>query len=934
MIATEQQFEEQFREAERLRADGRLPEAVRQYQDLLDYRLRVVTGNRGETFSNYDAIVLERLADLSALFGHTRAALALLDGLAGLYQEAGNTYLYVYTLAKTGNLHLAAGDRQATMAVLGTLAPFVGDVSALDISTAGLVEWENQVHFPGCSPDETGVLLTRIHYLMGGLLTALGQYEQGLSCLERGIELVEKNKLPIARQALAALQTARAKACLQMGNLHRAGQLIAEHGQTDPAAKGAISSGDAVAWLELQSKLFLLRGELGKAEENLLNVSRICRDNRLFAATVNALANLAQTKILLNQVSDAGALLQTARTLAVEHQLGETLERLEQLQLLAHYRSTVSPGALNLSPRVKAGNGQPHGPLPAIRELNAGADYLLHFEHQSLVFQMLLGASRWDEAARWLENMRLVFQATDSRLIQTRLLIQEQLMAYYQNRLKILDYVPVQGFLQEQGLLPELWQYQRFLGWTNLLPATQQEHLHRQNEQLLDQMTQSLSPEKQAIYLLNKWTADEESLAGAVQQLMVTAGGRGGLAIFRKIRQWRQTARLLTRIDAYKAYITRRQTLENDPLPPAPAPTLPWWKRLLFHPGDQATISFLVLPDRVLIVYNTRFQLRCRITYISRIELRERVQQLYRLAIRGGGGRSIGQPKKQEAWSPDARAEAQSLLAQVVDLLQLDDILAELPARVKRLRIVPDDILNSLPFAAVRGQQGYLTERYALTIAYESSGQSRSAWRPGAGPWLLGAVAKGDARLTPLPGAQEEVEALQRDFSHRGIPTQVLLDDAAGKANLLRQLQTASAWHMACHGHFEHQRPDQTGLLLLNGEVLSLRDILATPAFGRLTHVTLSSCWAADHFILPGRWVISLPEVLKRAGVGGILGCMWEVDDRVAVPFVRQFYAYAEQLPRDQALQHTRLDALHNRLPDCPVPSDDPFFWSGFNFYQ
>ena len=116
-------------------------------------------------------------------------------------------------------------------------------------------------------------------------------------------------------------------------------------------------------------------------------------------------------------------------------------------------------------------------------------------------------------------------------------------------------------------------------------------------------------------------------------------------------------------------------------------------------------------------------------------------------------------------------------------------------------------------------------------------------------------------------------------------------------------------------------------------ELLSLRELSALD-LSNLHHVTLSACSSADHLVLPGRWVISLPETLCRSGTQSVLGNLWDVSDRVAISFMEQFYSYLSYLPRDQALRQTQLDCLHNRLPNGAEPNiNNPYYWAGVNLY-
>jgi CHAT domain-containing protein len=120
-------------------------------------------------------------------------------------------------------------------------------------------------------------------------------------------------------------------------------------------------------------------------------------------------------------------------------------------------------------------------------------------------------------------------------------------------------------------------------------------------------------------------------------------------------------------------------------------------------------------------------------------------------------------------------------------------------------------------------------------------------------------------------------------------------------------------------------------------ERLTLRD-LSELRLGQCRHVTLSSCWSADNFILPGRRIISLPETLWRSGVESVLGSLWPVDDDVAVAFMSRFYDGLGTLPRDVALREAQLALLANKI-DCkrarggPIDTRATFYWAGFALY-
>src|SRR5262249_40863722 len=114
-------------------------------------------------------------------------------------------------------------------------------------------------------------------------------------------------------------------------------------------------------------------------------------------------------------------------------------------------------------------------------------------------------------------------------------------------------------------------------------------------------------------------------------------------------------------------------------------------------------------------------------------------------------------------------------------------------------------------------------------------------------------------------------------FRTRSVPASILVDGDATRPAVLSLWREAAFVHAACHGLFRPDQPDSSGLLLLprdgDPEVLNLRD-LSRMTFHRLRHVTLSNCWLADSFLLPGRLTVSLPEALCRSGAGSVLACL------------------------------------------------------------
>src|SRR5262249_53551465 len=135
----------------------------------------------------------------------------------------------------------------------------------------------------------------------------------------------------------------------------------------------------------------------------------------------------------------------------------------------------------------------------------------------------------------------------------------------------------------------------------------------------------------------------------------------------------------------------------------APRP-LPLWRRLWGHPRDKATLSFLVLPDRVLLVragwFSMDFMVRREVT---RLWLRDRVAACHQ--------------------------GHQGAAAELAARWNLAGVWGGLGRNVDRLVVVPDDAVHGLPFAQFNLGGGSLVDPFALALAYARRPPPRHARR-------------------------------------------------------------------------------------------------------------------------------------------------------------------------------------------------------------
>lgn len=966
---------EAIQQAENTRRQGNAQEALQCYLDILKRRLadtnRVGASAR---WTAADLVVIDRTAELALFLGHLDAADGLMNGMAQLCLREQNVYVADFATVRRGLIALNRGQNEKAKDMLDSMSDRIGDWHNLRCDEPAFSTWEFSCKWPNTTQDDRDVILSQIGFLIGQLMASDGCYASAIAVLQHAQLHTGKNAPALAQEITPWLELALARAELERGNLSRVADCIKDKttGSGDDRRIGT-----HIQWLELTGKYHLLVGQYGAAEDAFRGVLMLCNDHELAYAALTAALNLTQVLISLNRTAEAEAMLGKIRATALATGADTIALRANYLLRLATARRLSPSGEVAIAssvlemwqaPSLFSGkNKVPHSTdldldakTPA---LPRPSSFLSYFEDQTLSFYYRLGDHDFADAAKQLAQMDHRFGATDSRLIQARLQTLQGMVAYYENRFETAetDFDAAVRAFEEQGLKPDLWQALRFQGWcwTKLsFSDEKRQPLVMRAAKLIDEMTDSLSAPKRAVFLLNKWTDDENVINTKIATLVKTKQSlENGSVALRPWRRWqlmRQINELMHHIDRYKdkratEYIQGKEVVVKR----QPCPSL--WRRLMHHPRDRVTISYLVLPDRVLVIQHRWLSLRFSVSPVTRIQIRELVEKWHRLAHQiqssqrsqrhfGSAGSSPVSEEagdKEDNWFQITAAETVDKLALA---LQLSASLANLPQHVRSLTIVPDDSLHGFPFAAISHNGKPLIESYALSVAFEnlrdvrerSPALKRTA---DASTVCLMAVSRGSSQFPPLPNTLHEIEVVAEQLRQLSETTTIakLADGQATKDSVLSMLSLANLVHVACHGIFEPDRPDQSGFVLMpepnNVEVVSLRD-LAHLDLTQLRLIAITSCWSADHFILPGRWVISLPETLWRSGANSILGSLWAVHDWVAVSLMRQFYHYLSDYDRDEALRRTQLDCLYNRLAGCSsIDTSSPFFWAGYNLY-
>jgi CHAT domain-containing protein len=203
--------------------------------------------------------------------------------------------------------------------------------------------------------------------------------------------------------------------------------------------------------------------------------------------------------------------------------------------------------------------------------------------------------------------------------------------------------------------------------------------------------------------------------------------------------------------------------------------------------------------------------------------------------------------------------------------------------------LIPTGLLGLLPLhAAWTGDESRPTgRRYALddfTFTYAPSAQALYHARPGADrpAETLLAVDNPDGSLD---FAEAEVKAVLAHFPEKSTH---LLRDKATKETVIQAIGASQVLHFATHGLAGWQEAEESHLKLADG-YLTLAEVFGL----RLESARLAVLSACETGIpgmkLPDE-VISLPSGWMQAGVPGVVGSLWSVNDMSTAILMARFY--------------------------------------------
>ncbi|HVG19298.1 MAG TPA: CHAT domain-containing protein [Blastocatellia bacterium] len=346
-------------------------------------------------------------------------------------------------------------------------------------------------------------------------------------------------------------------------------------------------------------------------------------------------------------------------------------------------------------------------------------------------------------------------------------------------------------------------------------------------------------------------------------------------------------------------------------------------------PARAQILQYAVLEDKLIIWVISRTEFQYEERPIDAGELDAKVATYLRLIRKRGSGKNDDET---EALAKDLYGILVSPVERFLD-------------RNLQLCIVPDKILNFLPFSALVSPQSgkYFIEDYSLLLSPSSNifiaCSDVARRKEGAGyerPLVIGNPSynrRNFPDLPDLPSAGREAEEIAARYH-----AHPLIGERAREKLIREEMPKAGVIHFAAHYVVNDSSPLLSSLLLAkeppensqehvtDGVLQSIEVYQVKLPQTRL--VVLSACQTGIERSYRGEGAISIARPFISAGVPIVVASLWPVESDSTKDLMVSFYRHRKQLglPTAQALQQAQLEMLRSQ----EKLNTRPHVWAAF----
>jgi CHAT domain-containing protein/Flp pilus assembly protein TadD len=278
----------------------------------------------------------------------------------------------------------------------------------------------------------------------------------------------------------------------------------------------------------------------------------------------------------------------------------------------------------------------------------------------------------------------------------------------------------------------------------------------------------------------------------------------------------------------------------------------------------------------------------------------------------------------------------------------------------KAIIVIPDGILNYLPFETIRIHDGarekYLIESFAISYCPSASTLRMLTGGSQKKEWKKTILAIGGPKYGDYPGPNaassgrhldtEEDPSLVRKMAFAELPfsgkeaidvgglfpkeeAQVITGRAVSEEIVKKlPLWEFQIIHFSCHGYLDEANPMRTALVLTPGPSQEEDGFLRMEEIYKLSLdadiVVLSACQTGKGLLEKGEGVMSLTRPFFIAGARSVIAALWPINDKSTAGFMKEFYKLIiKGRSVNEALRSVKLKMIRSSW-------SHPFYWSGF----
>lgn len=319
--------------------------------------------------------------------------------------------------------------------------------------------------------------------------------------------------------------------------------------------------------------------------------------------------------------------------------------------------------------------------------------------------------------------------------------------------------------------------------------------------------------------------------------------------------------------------------------------------------NDEQIVEYVTIRDEVLAFVVSRHSFQTFRCLASRTEVETLAQRLrYQW-------NKFGPVVMEAGFTEKIAAATDTLLVTLYDLL-LEPLEKTLSA--SRLTLIPHGMLHSIPFHALRFQDGYVLDRWEVAYAPSAAVWQYCRQRP---------EPKGDCSLVfgysdpDIAHVQEEVAALGNLLPN--------VDVYEGDRAILDNVPQEGSYrylHFATHANFRKDNPLFSGLKMFDGWLIA-HDLYSRRLECSLA--TLSACRTGMSAVVPGDELLGLARGFLSSGARAVMVSLWAAHDEATAQLMVECYSrMAHGASRATALREAQ-QAVRTLFPH-------PYYWAAF----